>query len=196
VDDLINLIIPIVIAVVWIGGAIVKKIGQAAQKQAMAGRPGPGGDDEERESAFRTGQDEVRAFLEQMGAAPPSPPPPPKPVPMPAPQPKPSVARAAAAAAGALKAAAARRARRANPKAARAAAAAKPKRALKRKDRPEERERLEAYRTNKSGIAAAGFGEGPLERLTRLPLMQRAVVLKEILGPPTGMGPDPLKREA
>ena len=181
-DDILEVIIPIVIAIVWIGGAIVKKLGQAAQKQGMTSAPPRSGGDE-RESAIRATQDEVRAFLEQMGAAPPSPPPPPKP------------ARATASAADALKAAAARRARRAKPTApAPASAAAKPKPKRRRKRKPEKEDRLAAYRTKQP--AAAVGGRDPITGLSGLPFMQRAVVLREILGPPPGLGSGgPLERE-
>jgi hypothetical protein len=93
-------------------------------------------------------------------------------------------------AAEALKAAAAKRAHR--PKPAPAAAAPAPARA-KPRPAPEKKDRLAAYRTKKP---AAVSGKDPITGLSGLPFMQRAVVLREILGPPPGLGSGgPLERE-
>jgi hypothetical protein len=169
-----DFVVFLIIAIVWIGIAIVKKVNQERQREAALLRGDD--DDEEGQDAFETAQDEIRTFLEQMGAAPPAPRPVPEPVVRSKPVAKPErdPAPAKPSAAEALRAAAAKRAGRAVPK-------------------REKTDRLAAYRTESP---AAPSGMDPIPGLSRLPFMQRAVVLREILGPPPGLGSGgPLERK-
>ena len=166
-----DLVVFLVIAVIWVIAAIAKKVNQERRREAERLRQGDD-DDEEIQDAFETAQDEVRAFLEQMGASPPAPKPVAKPEPVVRPAPAPAKPKRSAA--EALKAAAAKRAGEAVPT-------------------PMEADRLAAYRAKEPAPVS---GRDQIAGLSRLSFMQRAVVLREILGPPPGLGSGgPLERE-
>lgn len=196
-EDAIEIIVTALFVLFGIGGAIAKKMSDA---RARAGQPA------QQKPAYAASQDDVKAFLREMGVTPaggagaPRPPqaarpvaPPPAsprvvPVAPAAVRPQATAAPGRISAAEALRVAAAKRARTAaqSPVVRR-----EPSPAAVRKARP----RVALGQVMPAEAPVAAQGAGMMGMLSRLPAMQQAVVLRELLGSPPGLSRGPFERE-